>query len=153
MKRMLVAAVVALAAAAPAGAALSTTTHTARGSGTVLVNGTTGASASFSLDFSKGKGHKVVFVSRKSGIAFHSQGLTSLRFTSTAVKISGWGIANGRRVHFVAIATQNPSPLGDWFKISWGGGPSYGGRLTTGSIDIATLSMGGSGGVSAPSAA
>ena len=36
------------------------------------------------------------------------------------------GIANGKSVHFVAIATHHPSPTGDWFKISWGGGPGLG---------------------------
>ena len=49
------------------------------------------------------------------------------------------GIANGKSVHFVAIATHHPSPTGDWFKISWGGGPSYGGKVMTGAVKIDAL--------------
>ena len=57
----------------------------------------------------------------------------------SVVKLTGMGIANGKTVHFVAIATHHPSPTGDWFKISWGGGPSYGGKVMTGAVKIDAL--------------
>jgi hypothetical protein len=136
MKRILAVAAVALATAVPAAASVSTSA-TVHGAGTVRSSGTVGPTAFFSIDFSKGKGSKLLY--RAPGVMFHSQTLGTVKFSNTAVKIAGWGYVNGRLVPFTAIATDHPAPLGDWFKIVWARGASHGGRLTSGNIDIAQL--------------
>jgi len=138
MKRILAAAVVAIAIAAPAVASASTS-GSARGAGTVLSYGTTGGTAFFRIDFSKGKGGKILYANRKAHVYFHSQVIGAPRFTATAMKVRGWGFVNGKLVPFTAVATDHPAPIGDWFKITWGRGAARGGRLTSGNIDISAL--------------
>src|SRR5436305_8947545 len=114
MIRALAVAGAALAFAAPAAAAVSTS-GTVRGAGTVRSSGTIGPTAFISIDFSKGTGSKVLY--RSPGVSFHSQTVGTVRFSQTAVKITGLGYVNGRLVPFTAIATDHPAPIGDWFKI------------------------------------
>lgn len=132
MKRFLAPALVlaALVFAAPAAA------NTAHASGTVLANGTFGSKATFAIDFDSPM-TLVKFAGKT--VHFRSTTIASAVVLPYVVKMTGMGVANGRTVHFVAIATHHPSPTGDWFKISWGGGPSYGGRLMSGSVNIDAL--------------
>jgi len=132
VKRILAPVVLALAFAAPAAA------NTARATGTVLANGTVGSRATFALNFDSPT-KLVRFTDAKAKIHFRSSKVDSAVVLPSVVKLTGMGIANGRAVHFVAIATHHPSPTGDWFKISWGGGPSYGGKLMTGAVKIDAL--------------
>ena len=134
MKRIIVPALAALALvlAAPAAA------NTAQASGTVLANGTFGSKAMFTIDF-KSPQTQVVFAGKNRAMHFRSTTVSSAVVLPYVVKLSGTGVSNGRTVHFVAIATHHPSPTGDWFKISWGGGPSYGGKLVSGSVHIDAL--------------
>lgn len=145
MKRALVVAALALAVAAPAAASVSTS-GTVSGAGTVRMNGMTGPTAFFSIDLANGKGGKIVFRNPKTHMSFHSQLLRSMKFNSSAVKITGLGYANGRLVPFTMVATDHPAPMGDWFRISWAHGPSLGGRLTSGNINVAALIAGIQGG-------
>ncbi len=148
MKKLLLAASAALAVAAPASAASIDTSHTIRASGTVLSNQTTGTKATFSVNFHLGPGHKITYVDPATGVSFHSQRITFVNYTNKneaqlsgwAVKIKGWGLANGKRVPFVAIAVDHPARLGtDIFRISFGHGASLGGKLTFGGIKIMQL--------------
>jgi hypothetical protein len=141
VKRALAAAsmLAALAFAAPAAA------NTAHAQGTVLANGTVGSQALFAIDFESLITH-VRFVDKKAKLNFRSSKVDSAVVLPYVVKLSGMGVANGKTVHFVAIATHHPSPTGDWFKIAWGGGPSYGGKLLTGSVKIDALIQAVSGG-------
>ena len=132
MKRILAPVVLALAFAAPAAA------NTAQATGTVLASGTVGPRAAFALDF-ESPTTLVRFTDAKAKIHFRSSKVDSAVILPYVVKLSGMGTANGKLVHFVAIATHHPSPTGDWFKISWGGGPSYGGRVMTGAVKIDAL--------------
>ena len=132
MKRILAPVVLALAFAAPAAA------NTAQATGTVLANGTLGPRAAFALNFDSPT-TLVRFTDAKAKIRFRSSKVDSAVILPYVVKLTGMGIANGKSVHFVAIATHHPSPTGDWFKISWGGGPSYGGKVMTGAVKIDAL--------------
>lgn len=145
MKRALVVVALALATAAPAAASVSTS-GTVRGAGTVRMNGMTGPTAFFSIDLANGKGGKIAFGNPRTHTSFHSRVLSTLRFSTSAVKITGLGYANGRLVPFTMIATDHPAPAGDWFRISWAHGPSLGGPLTSGNIDVAALIAGINGG-------
>lgn len=139
MKRIIAPAlaVAALVFAAPAAA------NTAYASGMVLANGTFGPKATFTIDFESPM-TQVKFT--KGMTHFRSSTIGSAVVLPYVVKLTGMGVANGRVVHFVAIATHHPSPTGDWFKISWGGGPSYGGKLVSGSVNIDALIAAVSGG-------
>jgi|SRR5581483_1501619 len=152
MKRTLVVIAVAVASAIPVanGLALS---GTVRAAGTVRASGTAGATGYFSIDLSRGKGGKIIYRQPGTHESFHSQTLGSIRFSSTAVRITGTGSINGTLVPFTMVATDHPAPMGDWFHISWAHGPSHGGRLTSGNIDIALLLSGVNGGGNTPYAA
>ena len=148
MKKLLMAGALALVAAAPASAASIDTTHTIRASGTVRSANTTGTTGTFRVDFHKGPGHKVTYMDRAGGVSFHSQAITFVNFTNAsqaqlsgwAVKIKGWGYANGKKVPFTAIAVDHPARLGtDIFRISFGHGASLGGKLQFGGIKILQL--------------
>ena len=144
MKRVLApvigAVALALALVAPAAA------NTAHANGTVLTNGTTGTTAAFSIAYDTGKATLVSVLDKKANLRFRSTSVDNIVTLPYVVKMSGMGLANGRAVHFVAIATHHPSPTGDWFKISWGGGPSRGGKLTSGSVSIDALILAVAGG-------
>jgi len=134
VKRILAPALVlaALVFAAPAAA------NTAHASGTVLANGTFGSRAMFAIDYNSPK-TQVLYNDAKAKVHFRSTTIESAVVLPYVVKLTGMGVSNGRTVHFVAIATHHPSPTGDWFKISWGGGPSYGGKLLKGGVKIDAL--------------
>jgi hypothetical protein len=132
VKRLLAPALV-LAALVLAGPAAANTAHA---NGSVLANGTLGPAARFSIDYNNPT-TQVTFSTKR--VSFRSTSISSVVVLPYVVKMTGVGISNGRKVPFVAIATHHPSPTGDWFKISWNHGPSYGGRLTTGSVDIDAL--------------
>ena len=111
MKRILAPVVLALAFAAPAAA------NTAQATGTVLASGTVGPRGL------RGRLESpttlVRFTDAKAKIHFRASKVDSAVILPYVVKLSGMGTANGKLVHFVAIATHHPSPTGDWFKISW----------------------------------
>jgi hypothetical protein len=142
VKLFLAGAAIAAAALVAAGPAAA---DSAQATGTIMTNGT---QAMFTLDYTSGLMQKVVFVDRSMHLSFHSTTLSSVQVLPYVVKITGTGIANGRRVSYVAIATHHPSPTGDWFRIDWSGVSSMGGKLRTGSVKIDALiaSVAGTGG-------
>ena len=148
MKKLALAACLALVIAAPASAASIDTSHTIRASGSVLSDKTSGTLGIFRVNFHAGPDRKVTYVNTSNGVVFHSTRITLVDYTSPSqakgsgwsVKIRGMGMINGKTVPFVAIAVDHPAPLGtDIFRISWGHGASLGGKLQSGGVKILQL--------------
>ena len=137
MKKLLMVAIAALAVAVPTASA---TTFKLRAGGWVQ-DRTTMNRAAFRVNFKAGPGHKVTYVDGTDGITFRSLDLSSVRLVRNAVKISGLGLVNGERVHFMAIATDHNSTAGDWFTIDWNHLAAHGGKVTLGNIRITPISV------------
>jgi hypothetical protein len=142
MKRLLIVTIVALGIAVPAASA-STTTFRLRAGGIVQDRNMNMSQAAFGVNFKKGPGHKVTYVDSTSGITFRSLSLSSVKLVRNAVKITGIGLANGRRVHFAAIAAAHNTTAGDWFTIAWDHMASHGGKVVSGNIRITPVSTTG----------
>ena len=82
---------------------------------------------SFRVDFAAGPGNKIVLV-RGGTAVFRALRLTSMRWTSRSVLISGIGLASGNRVHFTALAVDGGRR--DVFRLDWSHGAWLGGVLT-----------------------
>lgn len=134
VKRLLLVACLALATAVPAAFA-STARYTVNAGGTVLSNGYDGNMGLFRIDFHKGPGAKIVYQEPATGLMFHSVSLQSVRATAYAMKITGIGMANGKRVGFTAIATNHPLGSGT-FRIDWNHMAAHGGKVTRGVVRI-----------------
>ena len=137
MRRLLIAGIAALAVAVPTASA---TTFNLRAGGWVQ-DRTTMSKATFGVDLKAGPGHKVTYVDRTAGITFRSLDLSSVKLVRNAVKISGMGLVNGERVHFMAIATDHSTTAGDWFTIDWNHMAAHGGEVTLGNIRITPISV------------
>jgi hypothetical protein len=91
------------------------------------------SAGSFRIDFAAGPGNKIVLV--RSGMpVFRGLRFTSLRWASRSVLMSGVGIAEGRRVHFTALAVDGGRR--DVFKVAWAHHAGLGGTLSRGAIVI-----------------
>ncbi|MCU1676931.1 MAG: hypothetical protein JWM93_1689, partial [Frankiales bacterium] len=105
-----------------------------RGAGSVHALGRIG-SAVFSVDLRKGPGRKVTYLDARQHVHFRSLRLASVRFGKTSAILKGTGLANGRRVTFVATAIDR-GKRGDVFRIAWAGGSSHGGVLLSGGLTV-----------------
>ena len=144
MKRVLLAGSALVAAVAVAVPAAMATTFTVRAGGLVFDNpsgGTVQTLGKFALDFRKGPGHKVVYTNATTGLSFHSLSIASVRFNRNAVEVTGLGLANGKRVHFTAIAADHATGM-DAFKISWNHLAAHGGNVLNGNVRITPISAG-----------
>lgn len=88
---------------------------------------------SFRVDFAAGPGNKIVLV-RGGTPVFRALRLTSMRWASRAVLISGIGLASGNRVRFTALAVDGGGR--DVFRLDWSHGAGLGGALTHGAVVI-----------------
>jgi hypothetical protein len=79
---------------------------------------------------------KLVFVDRTRGLRFHASTIRTIRFGVNEAKLKGFGLLNGRRVAFSALAVHNALPGVDTIRISLGKGASLGGRVLQGSVFI-----------------
>ena len=91
------------------------------------------AAGRFRIDFATGPGHKLVLVRRGEDV-FRALRITSMRWTSNAVSMSGIGLAGGLRVHFVAYAVDGGTR--DVFRIGWLHRAALGGVLSQGAVVI-----------------
>ena len=91
--------------------------------------------ATFSVDLRKGPGHKVTYLDARQHVHFRSLRLGSIRFGRNSATLRGVGLVNGRRVPFVVLAVDHGAH-GDMFRIAWGDGRSYGGRLLSGGLTV-----------------
>jgi hypothetical protein len=137
VKRLLIAAVFALAVLVPSASA---TTFTMRAGGYVQDRNLSMDRAFFSVNFKKGPGHKVLYTDSHAGIYFRSLQLTSVTLVRNAVKLKGVGLVRGQRVPFTAIATDHALKSGDWFTISWNHNMAHGGKVVAGNIVITPAS-------------
>ncbi|HET7572543.1 MAG TPA: S53 family peptidase [Gaiellaceae bacterium] len=108
--------------------------RTARAHGTVRVRGSR-RTATFSLDFRRGHGHKVVYRDRTHRLRFRSLRILQTRYGTHFVLVKGLGILNGRRVRFTARAIDRGAH-GDVFRIAWTHGHARGGTLLHGSVIV-----------------
>ncbi len=88
---------------------------------------------SFRVDFAAGPGNKIVLV-RGGTPVFRALRLTSMRWASRSVRISGIGLAFGNRVHFTALAVDGGRR--DVFRLDWSHGAWLGGVLSHGAVVI-----------------
>lgn len=98
---------------------------------TVSAHGTVNATGTFSI----GPGNNVVYIDHARRLSFHSLRILTVRYGTHSVIIAGLGNANGRTVHFTAIAIDSGS-AGDLFRITWTHGGTHGGIVAHGSISI-----------------
>jgi hypothetical protein len=105
-----------------------------RGAGSVHALGRIG-SAVFSVDLRKGPRRKVRYLDTKQHVRFRSLALRSVVFGKTSATLKGTGLVNGRRMKFVATATDSGT-RGDVFRLAWGGGRSHGGVLLSGGLTV-----------------
>jgi hypothetical protein len=144
MKRLTLALVAALTVVAVAVPAASARDYTVRAGGLVMDNpsgGVVQTLGQFKINLKAGPGHKVEYYNRTTGLTFRSQRLTKITFTSTSVKIVGWGLVNGtEKVRFTAIATDHPAQV-DGFKIAWAHRAAHGGNVLTGNVHVRQISL------------
>ncbi len=147
------AAIAALCAVAPGAAAINRTPpqtdpitgvtikpgYAVRAGGTVLTNGTSGTVAHFQIMLSNGPGNKIVVFDRAGHILFRATHLATIAFIPGAVRMTGVGLANGRRVNFGLVAVSHPT--GDRFGIDWNHGAMLGGAVTSGAVRITEVSL------------
>jgi hypothetical protein len=111
-------------------AGTSTTKHrSVRGAGVVRGAGGVGTAT-----FRIGAGNRVTYVDRRHHVSFRSTRV-SVRFGARAARLTGVGVANGRRVGFAAIAVDHGAH-GDVFRIDWAQGTSRGGVVLRGNVLI-----------------
>jgi hypothetical protein len=79
---------------------------------------------------------KLVFVDGSRGLRFNSSTISTVRFGVNDAKLKGFGLLNGRRVSFSALAVHNALPGVDTIRISLNRGASLGGRVLEGSVFI-----------------
>ncbi|HET7567916.1 MAG TPA: hypothetical protein VFJ91_07990 [Gaiellaceae bacterium] len=136
--RLLLAAAFLLAALAPAAASARgdlLAGHTIAGAGNVpLRRGWSVATAFVKIDFHAGPGHKLEFVDVGHGLHFRAVRFASATWGRRAVRFEGFGVADGRRVPFVATAIDGQAQ--DAFYVSWNHAAARGGPLRNGSITI-----------------
>lgn len=123
------------AAAAPAppasgvAGAAYTVAHAALGIGQV-------GEATFSFELRHvGASSTVVYVDPIHRLRFASLQISSLRYGTNAVRVTGIGLAGGQIVTFAAVAVD-PGVRGDLFRIAWNRGASHGTLVRHGSIVI-----------------
>jgi hypothetical protein len=140
MRHFVVLCAVALCAVAAMVPAAQARDFTIRAGGIVFDNNLTGSTGTFSINLKAGPGHKVTYMVRDTGLAFHSTKLLSLKFTRTAVMIVGLGMVNGRQVRFTAYASDHPARV-DGFRIAWEHKASHGGNLLNGNVHVRQLKL------------
>jgi hypothetical protein len=91
------------------------------------------AAGRFRIDFAAGPGRKLV-LTRHGAPVFRALRFTSMRWAARSVSISGFGLAGGVRVHFVALAVDGGAR--DVFKIGWLHRATLGGVLSHGAVVI-----------------
>ena len=152
------AAVAALCIAAPAAAKAVNTTPpivnpvtgnvianpgvTVNAAGTVRMHGAKGTPGYFRMNLHKGPGWKVVYHDPASHTFFRSLSFETIAYLPNAVKITGIGMANGKRVHFTATAVAHDgNTTFDRFGITWNHRARIGGALESGNVSITVLSL------------
>jgi hypothetical protein len=85
------------------------------------------------VDFAAGPGNKIVLV-RGGTPVFRALRLTSMRWASRSVRISGIGLVSGNRVHFTALAVDGGRR--DVVRLDWSHGAWLGGVLSHGAVVI-----------------
>jgi hypothetical protein len=157
LKTIALAAVTALCIAAPAGATVNRTppiVHpvtgnlimhpgvTVNAAGTVLSNGVSGSKGYFRIDLHKGPGWKVVFHDAASNTFFRSLSFSTIAYLPNAVKITGVGLVNGKKVHFTATAiAHDAGNMVDRFGITWNHKARIGGALKSGNVMVTVMSV------------
>jgi hypothetical protein len=110
-------------------------THLVAGSGNVPIRpGWKVATAFFTIDFTRGPGHKIEFVDIGHRLDFHALQFTSATWTKHSVRFVGTGISDGKRVPFVAAAIDGATA--DFFYIAWDHSARRGGQLANGAVTI-----------------
>lgn len=157
LKLTLLAAVAALAIAAPAGAVLDRTPplqdpatgnvelnpgFSINAGGSVRAYGRTGTIGHFRLMLGTGLGHMLVYRDPARHLSFRMLTLDTIAYLPNAVRITGVGLANGKRVNFTAVAVQHRfDGLGDRFGLIWNHKAMLGGVLQSGSVKIVQIKV------------
>lgn len=106
-----------------------TVAHAALGIGQV-------GAATFSFELRHlGASSTVVYVDPVHRLRFASLQISSLRYGTNAVRVTGIGLSGGQIVRFAAVAVDLGS-RGDLFRIAWNGGASHGTLVRHGSIVV-----------------
>jgi hypothetical protein len=138
-KVLAIAALSALAIAAPATAAtkIGTPISAVKASGTVRVLDMRGTITGFRVSYGVTKTPMLRYSDGDGKLLFRAVTLKVIASTASAVRFSGTGIANGKRVPFKAIVVSGAASGGqDRFGIAWGRGAQFGGHLMTGAVHI-----------------
>jgi hypothetical protein len=78
----------------------------------------------------------LVYADSTRNVRFRSVKVDTVRFGLNDATLQGFGLLNGRRVSFNAIAVHNAQPGVDTIRISLNRGASLGGRVLRGSVFI-----------------
>lgn len=80
--------------------------------------------------------NRLVFVDLRRNIRFRALKIGSVSFGLNDATLKGVGLKNGKRVAFTAVGIHNATPGVDVLRISFGRGPSLGGRVLEGQVFI-----------------